>query len=440
MSSGAVAVAPPAKNVVVYRNGDPFFHGRKFVVSQRRFLTFEAFLNEVTGMIQAPVAVRNIYTPRYGHRVADLGELQNGQQYVAAGFERFKRLNYLHPEMQQMKRKWKKDDVRNYAGLSQRTPVSTSWKRQVNLPCIIYVFRNGDLLNPPFRVILSNSTLQDWNAVLRLLSEKTPLRTGSVRKLCRLNGEVVSRGEDLVSGGYYVAAGLEKYKNLPYVELLVPPKTVHQPFRNLPNLRRRNRDDEFGKLYRTSQDGSSDSALLELPPQLNLRQVQSTGVVPAENRSPRSLAMAPRLARKHPLKEKEPSVFHAKPVLIKQIKQNPHHGSYQERDEDSIYQTKGPRKETAGAQEIGEDEDTQVELPVDQTAAETVEEEVKPKMEVKPRRKVENDDKLQRAHAIWMSTGEGSSSKAPVPSGLEADRQRREITRLKRRPQRTLSG
>lgn len=61
-------------------------------MNQRQVSSMESFLNDVTVSIGAPLAVRTLYTPRNGHRVPDLEHLQQGARYVAAGFERFKKL------------------------------------------------------------------------------------------------------------------------------------------------------------------------------------------------------------------------------------------------------------------------------------------------------------------------------------------------------------
>ncbi|KAK9394858.1 doublecortin domain-containing protein 2B [Crotalus adamanteus] len=377
MVSATVAVAPLAKNVVVFRNGDPFFLGRKFVVNQRRFLTFDAFLNEVTSTIQAPVAVRSIYTPRGGHRVTELSELQNGCRYVAAGFERFKRLDYPNAGMKQLNKHQKKNGAQNYPGMPQKVMVTAGWKRQTNLPCVIHVFRNGDLLSPPFRMVLARGALQEWGTVLGRLSEKANLRSGAVKKLCKLNGDLISQGEELVNGEYYVAVGPEKYKDLPYFELLVPPKIPLRPFWNFPTNRRRNYNRGVA-----SEDRASDSALLEPVQQMKLWRVHSTGIVPAGD-PPRPSESKP--AKKYPHQDKATSVFHAKPGQVGQERQVP--GNYFTREDESVYKRRGARQEMVDAQEIGEDEDTQVELPVDQKTAEIVEEEVISKTKGGPSKK-----------------------------------------------------
>ncbi|KAM6190831.1 doublecortin domain-containing protein 2B [Sarcoramphus papa] len=405
MSCCGLALAPPAKNVVVYRNGDPFFPGRKFVVNQRRFLTFEAFLNEVTKSIHAPLAVRNLYTPRHGHRVAELGDLQDGCQYVAVGFEKFKKLNYLNHRGKELRGRrnreglqgkdlrsgvrWQFWNALSYVkslsslGVADNKPhlaaasltaapsksnVLARRQKHAHLPCTIHVFRNGDLLSPPFPLPLSKSTPLQWDALLATLTEKADLRSGAVKKLCRLDGTQVSGGEELVNGNYYVAVGNEEYKRLPYFELLVPQDSPCRTLWNDPNSRRKKYRRRFGELCATSQDRAGDSALAEPPQQLDSHRVQTTRAA-EKDKIPAAFPQLQRQARKSRLKEEE-SIFHAKPAWAGQNRRSNRNVRHRPDQEGSVYKTRDPRKEMRGAQEVKEDEHTRVDVPIDQRVAE----------------------------------------------------------------------
>ncbi|XP_052006958.1 doublecortin domain-containing protein 2B [Xyrauchen texanus] len=364
-STGMTTHLPPVKSVVVYRNGDPFYSGRRFVVNQRQISTMDAFLNDVTLNIGAPLAVRSLYTPHYGHRVADLTDLQQGAQYVAAGFERFKKLDYLSAGLKKAPKS--RAVEREQAKAFVRLNVSAKWRKVITLPCIINVFRNGDILSPTMRLIIPRHMQKNLEQILSLISEKAMLRTGAVRRLCTLEGITVTSTEELESGQCYVAVGTERFKKLPYVEILLNKATGSSADRHYVGDRGLQRRIESRKMF--PQDSYSDSTLLDSPEREG-RRVKSTG---DENES--SPQPVKRRVRKG--EREENSVFFAKPVRVRRHPPT-HRHPLPTTDEPSVFKVSDSRMrlEVQGAEEVAEDENTAVELPIDQREAEIVEDEL----------------------------------------------------------------
>ncbi|XP_040899839.1 doublecortin domain-containing protein 2-like [Toxotes jaculatrix] len=212
---------PVVKNVFMFRNGDPYYEARRIVINHKRVSNFETLLREVTGGIQAPFgAVRNIYTPRGGHKVDCLESLQSGEQYVAAGKERFKKLDYQ--QIGSRKRRMLQTLPVQAKPLPQnRIIVSARFLKPIKEPCTIFVVANGDVLNPAIRLLIHQRMLGQFDRILEMITEKMGLRVlGGVRSLYTYEGHQVTDGDQLESGQLYVAVGREKFKKLSYSDLL----------------------------------------------------------------------------------------------------------------------------------------------------------------------------------------------------------------------------
>ncbi|XP_023251002.1 doublecortin domain-containing protein 2-like, partial [Seriola lalandi dorsalis] len=182
--------------------------------------------------------------------------------------------------------------------------------------------------------------------------------------LCSLEGATVSSAGELETGHCYVAVGTERFKKLPYVELLVSKATE----RYYPGKRRLLRRTENGKAGSGPEDQYSDSALLDSP-ESDGRRVKSTGdeAAPPQATQQRSRRQG----------AEETSAFFARPVKIHknrgQTRLPLSNGSVQP----SVFKRAARRRrdEVRGAEEVKEDENTATELPVDQRVAEVVEDE-----------------------------------------------------------------
>ncbi|XP_027142972.1 doublecortin domain-containing protein 2 [Larimichthys crocea] len=212
---------PVVKNIFMFRNGDPYYEARRIVINQKRVSNFETLLREVTGGIQAPFgAVRNIYTPRGGHKVDCLESLQSGEQYVAAGRERFKRLDYQLIGMRR-KRMLQTLPMQAKPLPPNRIIVSARFLKPIKEPCTIFVVANGDVLNPAMRLLIHQRMLGQFERILEMMTEKMGMKVfGGVRSLYTYEGQQVTDGNQLESGQLYVAVGREKFKKLAYSDLL----------------------------------------------------------------------------------------------------------------------------------------------------------------------------------------------------------------------------
>ncbi|KAM4705013.1 doublecortin domain-containing protein 2 [Rhinophrynus dorsalis] len=350
-SLAPLAQQPAVKTVHVYRNGDPFYRGRRMLIHEKRVGTFEVFLKDVTGGVQAPFgAVRNIYTPKQGHRVTSLDDLQPGECYVAGGRESFKKLDYLH--IGETKKK-PVDPLSQVKPVSHsRINVSARFRKHFQEPCTVFLVANGDIMNPFVRLLIPRKILDQWELVLAMVTEKVRLRNGAVHRLYTLEGTPIQDGSELENGQFYVAVGREKFKKLPYSDLIFSKSSMRRAHgskaSSLPPINGYRKSKENRQERQTKSTGGSsdnvDNLVSPQPPKAKGRKPQESQIL-------------------------------NKPIRVKQNKEQTYSNRIHHENDDGIFKAGKDRSEMWGASEVQEDENTKVEVPVDQRVAETVEEE-----------------------------------------------------------------
>ncbi|XP_014445255.1 doublecortin domain-containing protein 2C [Tupaia chinensis] len=202
--------------------------------------------------------------------------------------------------------------------------VPSRWQAYHRVSRHVNVFTNGRLFIPPVKIIIPKFCLSDWTHVLAVIGEKVfPL--GGVRKLFTMTGHLLDSSEDLQDNHFYVAAGLETFKPVPYWKSPRVPSEVQLKF----------------------------AADAEKHPQRKKKED--------------SKAKEPHLQDGLPPKTQD-SVYYAKegarPELAGPVVRSGAEGD--------VYTAPTPNKEARGAPEVKEDPCMQVEVPVDQAPAEMV--------------------------------------------------------------------
>uniref|UniRef100_A0A2K5KBE2 non-specific serine/threonine protein kinase n=1 Tax=Colobus angolensis palliatus TaxID=336983 RepID=A0A2K5KBE2_COLAP len=196
----ALSSEKKAKKARFYRNGDRYFKGLVFAISSDRFRSFDALLIELTRSlsdnVNLPQGVRTIYTIDGSRKVTSLDELLEGESYVCASNEPFRKVDYT----KNINPNW---SVNIKGGTSRALAAASSVKSEVKeskdfiKPKLVTVIRSGVKPRKAVRILLNKKTAHSFEQVLTDITEAIKLDSGVVKRLCTLDGKQVRLIEKL---------------------------------------------------------------------------------------------------------------------------------------------------------------------------------------------------------------------------------------------------
>uniref|UniRef100_A0A0N7ZVQ9 non-specific serine/threonine protein kinase n=1 Tax=Daphnia magna TaxID=35525 RepID=A0A0N7ZVQ9_9CRUS len=241
-----------ARKVKFYRNGDRFFKGVTLAVSAEKYRTFDSLLSELNRLVGDRVnlhqGVRFIFTTD-GSKINTIDELQDGECYVCASSDQFKKLEYtkcagttamrrsritygqgaicreasMISGLDQWKERRNKNHANNNSNGASSSVYSASmgnggdssirWAEYMK-PRLITIIRNGSRPRKAVRLLLNKKTAFTYEQVLSDITEAIRPDSGTVRKLYTADGRQVGCLADFFGPDFiFIAYGNEKFSH-----------------------------------------------------------------------------------------------------------------------------------------------------------------------------------------------------------------------------------
>uniref|UniRef100_A0A1A8ITV1 Serine/threonine-protein kinase DCLK2 n=1 Tax=Nothobranchius kuhntae TaxID=321403 RepID=A0A1A8ITV1_NOTKU len=206
-----------ARKVRFYRNGDKYFKGLVYAVSSDRFRSLDALLMELTRSlsdnINLPQGVRTLYSLDGDRKIGSLDELVEGESYICASNEPFRRVDYA----KNVNPNW---SVGSKTGTSRSMscliPLKNELQRESKefiKPKLVTVIRSGVKPRKAVRILLNKKTAHSFEQVLTDITDAIKLDSGAVKRLYTLEGKQITCLQDFFGeDDVFIACGPEKHR------------------------------------------------------------------------------------------------------------------------------------------------------------------------------------------------------------------------------------
>ncbi|XP_060929106.1 serine/threonine-protein kinase DCLK1-like [Limanda limanda] len=209
-----------AKKIRFYRNGDRYFKGIVYAISQDRFRSLEALLADLTRAlsdnVNLPQGVRTIYTIDGVSKITSMDQLVEGESYVCASIEPYKTLEYtrnVNPNWSVGART--AGVVRDPSSLGSTKAGSPETRESKDFirPKLVTIVRSGVKPRKAIRVLLNKKTAHSFEQVMTDITDAVMMESGAVRRLFTVDGKMVTCLQDFFGeDDIFFACGPEKFR------------------------------------------------------------------------------------------------------------------------------------------------------------------------------------------------------------------------------------